>query len=61
MLTSCSREAVRPFKSVRSFDSHLPILSRARSGTNPWHHRKEIDGSKVMMFHAKPPRFSMMR
>jgi pimeloyl-ACP methyl ester carboxylesterase len=28
---------------------------KLRSGTfyNPWHHRKEIDGSKVMMFHAK--------
>jgi pimeloyl-ACP methyl ester carboxylesterase len=28
---------------------------RLRSGTfyNPWHHRNEIDGSKVLMFHAK--------
>jgi pimeloyl-ACP methyl ester carboxylesterase len=28
---------------------------KLRSGTfyNPWHRRKEIDGSKVMMFHAK--------
>jgi len=28
---------------------------KLRSGTfyNPWHHRNEIDGSKVMMFHAK--------
>ena len=29
--------------------------AKLRSGTfyNPWHHRKEIDGSKVRMFHAK--------
>jgi len=28
---------------------------KLRSGTfyNPWHHRNEIDGSKVLMFHAK--------
>jgi dipeptidyl aminopeptidase/acylaminoacyl peptidase len=28
---------------------------KLRSGSfyNPWHHRKEIDGSKVLMFHAK--------
>jgi pimeloyl-ACP methyl ester carboxylesterase len=28
---------------------------KLRSGTfyNPWHHRKEIEGSKVLMFHAK--------
>ena len=28
---------------------------KLRSGTffNPWHHRDEIDGSKVLMFHAK--------
>ena len=28
---------------------------KLRSGTfySPWHSRKEIDGSKVMMFHAK--------
>lgn len=28
---------------------------KLRSGTfyNPWHHRKEIDGSNVLMFHAK--------
>lgn len=28
---------------------------KLRSGTfyNPWHHRKDIDGSKVLMFHAK--------
>ena len=29
--------------------------AKLRGGTfyNPWHHRKEIDGSKVLMFHAK--------
>ncbi|HEX4782775.1 MAG TPA: alpha/beta fold hydrolase [Candidatus Sulfotelmatobacter sp.] len=29
--------------------------NKLRSGSfyNPWHHRKEIDGSKVLMFHAK--------
>jgi pimeloyl-ACP methyl ester carboxylesterase len=29
--------------------------AKLRSGTfyNPWHHRREIDGSKVLMFHAK--------
>ncbi|MGO9089015.1 MAG: alpha/beta hydrolase family protein [Terriglobales bacterium] len=29
--------------------------NKLRSGTfyNPWHHRNEIDGSKVLMFHAK--------
>lgn len=29
--------------------------NKLRSGTfyNPWHHRKEIDGSKVLIFHAK--------
>jgi dipeptidyl aminopeptidase/acylaminoacyl peptidase len=29
--------------------------AKLRSGAfyNPWHHRKEIDGSKVRMFHAK--------
>ena len=29
--------------------------NKLRRGTfyNPWHHRNEIDGSKVMMFHAK--------
>ena len=29
--------------------------NKLRSGTfyNPWHHRKEIEGSKVLMFHAK--------
>jgi len=29
--------------------------AKLRSGTfyNPWHHRNEIDGSKVLMFHAK--------
>jgi dipeptidyl aminopeptidase/acylaminoacyl peptidase len=29
--------------------------NKLRSGTfyNPWQHRKEIDGSKVLMFHAK--------
>lgn len=29
--------------------------AKLRRGTfyNPWYHRKEIDGSKVMMFHAK--------
>jgi dipeptidyl aminopeptidase/acylaminoacyl peptidase len=29
--------------------------NKLRSGTfyNPWHHRKEIDGSKVLMFHTK--------
>jgi predicted alpha/beta hydrolase family esterase len=29
--------------------------NKLRSGTfyNPWHHRKEIEGSKVVMFHAK--------
>ena len=28
---------------------------KLRGGTfyNPWHHRREIDGSKVLMFHAK--------
>jgi len=28
---------------------------KLRSGTfyNPWHHRNEIDGSKLLMFHAK--------
>jgi pimeloyl-ACP methyl ester carboxylesterase len=28
---------------------------KLRTGTfyNPWHHREEIDGSKVLMFHAK--------
>jgi pimeloyl-ACP methyl ester carboxylesterase len=28
---------------------------KLRNGTfyNPWHHRKEIEGSKVLMFHAK--------
>jgi predicted alpha/beta hydrolase family esterase len=28
---------------------------KLRSGSfyNPWHHRKEIDGSKVLLFHAK--------
>jgi len=28
---------------------------KLRSGTfyNPWHHRSEIDGSKLMIFHAK--------
>jgi dipeptidyl aminopeptidase/acylaminoacyl peptidase len=29
--------------------------AKLRSGTfyNPWHHRNEIDGSKVLMFHSK--------
>jgi len=29
--------------------------AKLQSGSfyNPWHHRKEIDGSKVLMFHAK--------
>jgi pimeloyl-ACP methyl ester carboxylesterase len=29
--------------------------NKLRGGTfyNPWHHRKEIDGTKVLMFHAK--------
>jgi len=29
--------------------------NKLRSGTfyNPWHHRKEIDGTKVLLFHAK--------
>ncbi len=29
--------------------------NKLRSGSfyNPWHHRKEIDGSKVLLFHAK--------
>ena len=29
--------------------------NKLRSGTfyNPWHHRKKIEGSKVLMFHAK--------
>lgn len=29
--------------------------NKLRSGTfyNPWHHRKEIDPSKILMFHAK--------
>jgi pimeloyl-ACP methyl ester carboxylesterase len=29
--------------------------AKLRSGTfyNPWHHRKEIEGSKVLMFHAQ--------
>jgi pimeloyl-ACP methyl ester carboxylesterase len=29
--------------------------NKLRSGTfyNPWHHRREIEGSKVLMFHAK--------
>jgi len=29
--------------------------NKLRSGTfyNPWHHRKEIEGSKVLMFHAR--------
>ena len=32
VLTGSSREAVRPFKSIGSFDTHLPALSCARSG-----------------------------
>jgi hypothetical protein len=32
VLTGCSRETVRPFKSIRSFDTHVPALSRTRSG-----------------------------
>ena len=36
----------------RLFDANWEKL---RSGTfyNPWHHRKDIGGSKVLMFHAK--------
>jgi hypothetical protein len=32
VLTGCSRETVRPFKSVRSLNMHVPALSRTRSG-----------------------------
>jgi hypothetical protein len=32
VLTGCSRETVRSFKSVRSFNMHLPAFSRTRSG-----------------------------
>ena len=32
MLTGYSRETVRSFKSVRSFNTHLPVLGRTRSG-----------------------------
>lgn len=32
VLTGCSRETIRPFKSVRAFDTHLPALGRPRSG-----------------------------
>jgi hypothetical protein len=31
VLTGCSRETVRSFKSVRSFNMHLPALSGTRS------------------------------
>ena len=34
VLTGGTRESIRAFKSIRSVDSHIPVLSRSRSGNS---------------------------